>query len=85
MAKRVIKSKKLEANTVKLAVIGGDTYSITLNGAATLGSVLKEAMPRAWRRDGSDVRVNNEPAADEYALKSGDVISVIPRVVGGVR
>ena len=82
-AKRVIRKKTVENASIKLAVVGGDTYNIDLNDHPTLGAVLKEAMPKNWKRDTADVRINGATAADDQRLADKDIISVVPRVVGG--
>ena len=70
-----------EAPIVRVVVLGRSVRRVPFRPGATLGGVLAGA---GIDTAGRDLHVNGRPAGPDTPLADGDLVTVIPRVRGGM-
>lgn len=66
---------------VKIAKIGSRVNEVALSDNATVAEALaagEQSIP-----SGHELRVNGEPAGQDFELEDGDVITLVPQIKGG--
>jgi hypothetical protein len=70
-----------DAPVARVVVLGRSVRRVAFQPGATLGQVLAEA---GIDTAGRDLHVNGRPAGTDTTLADGDLVTVIPRVRGGM-
>lgn len=79
-APRKARGKKI---SIQFAVVGDVTFQLKINEGTTLKKALADHLPGEVDKDKVEIRVNNEPVKGDYKLKAEDIVTVIPKIVGG--
>lgn len=66
---------------VKVAKLGSAVKEVALDSGATVADALNAADVDI---EGAEIRVNGNPATEASAIKGGDIITLVPKIKGGV-
>lgn len=79
-APRKARAKKID---IQFAIVGDMTFQLKVAAGTTLKKALADHLPGEVDQEKVEIRVNNETVGGDYKLKAEDIVTVIPKIVGG--
>ncbi len=76
------KAKPTSIN-VRLAALGNSEIPVKVKPGTTLGSFIKNEIPKKWDLSTAEITVGGMERDHGYYLNDGDLIAVVPNVEGG--
>lgn len=66
---------------IKVAKLGTSVKEVALEGGSRVSDALNAAEVRA---DGFELRVNGNPVTGDAVLRTGDIVTLVPQIKGGL-